>query len=145
MEWSSFISGVIGAFFGGGAGGIFLKIYLDHKLKIERSEISEERLKLQKQREASTAVAEILSSWVRPNYHEGRTTNEQRWEIQSTYWKNILLLDKRLINQLFPLLAHTEKAITTNEMIVQARTILLDLKEPDIKADDLNNWNPVKS
>lgn len=145
MEWSSFISGVIGAFFGGGAGGVFLKIYLDHKLKIERSEISEKRLQFQKQREASTAVAEILSSWVRPNYHQGLMTNEQRWEIQTTYWKNILLLDKRLINQLFPLLAHDKGAITTNEMIVQARKTLLDLEEPDIKADDLNNWSPVKS
>lgn len=83
-------------FFGGGAGGVFLKIYLDHKLKIERSEISEKRLQFQKQREASTAVAEILSSWVRPNYHQGLMTNVQRWEIQTTYWKNILLLDNTL-------------------------------------------------
>lgn len=145
MEWSNFISGVLGAFFGGGAGGILLKLYLDHKLQLERSEIAEERLKLQKQREASTAVAEILSTWVKSKYHEASTTNEQRWEIQSTYWKNILLLDKRLIDQLFPLLAHNDGAITTNEMIVRARQILLGLKEPDIKAADLNNWLPVKS
>ncbi len=143
MEWSSFTSGVIGAFLGSGAGGILLKIYLDHKLQIKRSEISEKRLELQKQREASAAIAEILSSWIKANYYEGPITNEQRWEIQTTYWKNILLLDKRLIDQLFPLLAHNEKAITTNEMIVQARKILLNLEEPDIKAEDLNNWLAV--
>lgn len=145
MEWSNFISGIIGAFFGGSAGGILLKAYLDHKLQLERSEIAEERLKLQKQRDASTAVADILSTWVKSNYHEASTSNEQRWEIQSTYWKNILLLDKRLIDQLFPLLAHKDGAITTNEMIVRARQILLGLEEPDIKAADLNNWIPVKS
>lgn len=144
MEWSNFISGVIGVFFGGGAGGILLKIYLDHKFQLERSEIAEERLKLQKQREASIAVAEILSMWVKPNYHGAGLSNEQRWEIQSTYWKNILLLDKRLIDQIFPLLAGEKGAITTNEMIVRARQILLNLDEPDIKADDLNNWLPVK-
>ncbi|WP_173497373.1 hypothetical protein [Shewanella sp. ISTPL2] len=144
MDWSSFISGVIGAFFGGGAGGIFLKMYLDHKLQIERSEIAEERLKLQKQREASIAIAEILGVWVKPKYFGETTSNEQRWEIQSTYWKNILLLDKRLIDQLFPLLAHKDGAISTNEMIARARQILLNLEEPDIKASDLNNWLPVK-
>jgi hypothetical protein len=144
MEWSSFISGVIGAFFGGGAGGMLLKIYIDHKLQIERSEIAEERLKLQKQREASAAVAEILSTWVKSSYHGASTNNEQKWEIQSTYWKNIMLLDKRLIDQLFPLLAHKNGAITTNEMIVRARQILLGLEEPDIKAADLNNWPPMK-
>lgn len=144
MEWSSFISGVIGAFFGGGAGGILLKLYLDHKLQIERSEIAEERLKLQKQREASGAVAEILSAWVKNNYYETIPKNEQRWIIQSTYWKNILLLDKRLIDELFPLLAHKPGSISTNEMIVRTRQILLNLGDPDIKADELNNWPPIK-
>jgi hypothetical protein len=144
MEWSSFISGVIGAFFGGGAGGILLKLYLDHKLQIERSEIAEERLNLQKQREASGAVADILSAWIKGNYHETIQKNEQRWIIQSTYWKNILLLDKRLIDELFPLLADKPGSISTNEMIVRTRQILLDLGEPDIKADELNNWPPTK-
>ncbi|MCK9466582.1 MAG: hypothetical protein M0Q29_11990 [Thiopseudomonas sp.] len=144
MEWSNFISGLIGAFFGGGAGGMLLKLYIDHKLQLERSKIAEERLKLQRQREASSAVAEILSTWVKSNYHDGSISNEQKWEIQSTYWKNILFLDKRLIDQLFPLLAHKDGAVTTNEMIVLARQILLDLEEPDIKAADLNNWLPVR-
>ena len=143
MEWSNFISAVIGAFFGGGAGGILLKIYLDHKLTIEREVLAEERLHRQKQREASVAVSEILAEWVRSTYAGGPMTNEQRWQMQATYWKNILLLDKRLIDQLFPLLAHAKNSVGTNEMIVQARKILLDLDEPDIKATDLNNWLPT--
>ncbi|MBN8411126.1 hypothetical protein [Halomonas litopenaei] len=145
MVWSSFISGVAGGFFGSGAVWLLLKIYLAHRLELARSKIAEERLKLQKQREASTAVAEILSTWIKSNYQEGTTNDEQRWEIQTTYWKNILLLDKRLIDQLFPLLALRDGAITTNEMVVRARQILLGLEEPDIKADALNNWPPVKS
>ena len=78
MEWSNFISVVVGAFFGGGAGGILLKIYLDHKLTIERSELAETRLFLQKQREASGAVAEILGQWVRSTYIGQPITNEQK-------------------------------------------------------------------
>lgn len=143
MEWSNFISGVIGAFFGGGAGGILLKVYLDHRLTIERSELAEKRLQLQKQRDASVAVAEILGEWVRSTYLGQSITNEQRWQMQTTYWKNILLLDKRLIDQLFPLLAHAQGSVGTNEMIVQTRRILLGLGEPDIKATDLNNWPPT--
>jgi hypothetical protein len=143
MEWSNFVSGLIGAFFGGGAGGILLKIYLDHKLAVERSELTEKRLFLQKQREASAAVAEILSQWVRSTYIGEPITNEQRWEMQTVYWKNILLLNKKLIDQLFPLLAHKEDAVTTNEMIVRARQILLDLDTPDIKSSDLNTWLPT--
>jgi hypothetical protein len=143
MEWSSFISGVIGAFFGGGAGGILLKIYLDHRLTIERSELAEKRLQLQKQQDASVAVVEILGEWVRSTYLGEPITNEQKWQMQTTYWKNILLLDKSLIDQLFPLLAQAPDSVGTNEMIVQARRILLGLNEPDIKATDLNNWLPT--
>lgn len=144
MEWSNFVSGVVGAFFGGGAGGILLKIYLDHRLTIERSELTEKRLFLQKQREASGAVAEILGRWVHSTYLGQPITNEQKWEMQTVYWKNILLLDKKLIDELFPLLAHKDGSISTNEMIVRARQILLGLDEPDIKAADLNNWLPTK-
>ena len=144
MEWSNFISAVIGAFFGSGAGGILLKIYLDHKLTIERAVLGEERLHRQKQREASVAVAEILAEWVRSTYAGGEMTNEQRWQMQATYWKNILLLDKRLIDQLFPLLANAKNSIGTNEMVVQTRKVLLELDEPDIKATDLNNWFPAR-
>ena len=144
MEWSNFISGIIGASFGSGAVGILLKSYLDHRLTIERSELTKKRLSLQKQREASGAVAEILSQWVYSTYLGQSITDEQKWKIQTVYWKNILLLDKKLIDDLFPLLARKEGSISTNEMIVRARQILLGLNEPDIKATDLNNWLPAK-
>ncbi len=144
MDYSNVVSAIIGAFFGSGAGGILLKIYLDHRLTIERDEFAEKRLFLQKQREASSAVVEILGEWVRSNYAGTPLTNERRWQLQTVYWKNILLLDKRLIDLLFPLLANAPGTITTNEMIVQTRKVLLGLPEPDIKAADLNNWLPVR-
>src|ERR1035437_144107 len=145
MEWSNLISALIGAFSGVGVGGLLLKIYLDHKLTIEREVLQEDRLHRQKQREASVAVVEILAEWVRPGYEGGPMTNQQLWQMQTTYWKNILLLDKRLIDQLFPLLAHAKNSVGTNEMIVQTRKVLLELDEPDIKATDLNNWFRIGS
>jgi len=143
VDWSNFISALIGALSGGSFAGILVKMYLDHKLKIERQELAEERLHRQNQREASVAVAEILGEWVRSTYSGGSMTNEQRWHLQVTYWKNILLLDKQLIDLLFPLLANARGSIGSNEMIVQARKVLLGLDKPDIKGTDLNNWLPV--
>ena len=72
-------------------------------------------------------------------------TNEERWKLQTTYWRNILLLDKELIALLFPTLANARGAAGTNELIVQVRKTLLDLNEPDLKAEDLNNWLPSKA
>ena len=145
MEWSSLISALMGAFSGVGVGGLLLKIYLDHKLTIEREVLQEDRLHRQKQREASVAVAEILAEWVRPVYEGGPMTNQRLCQMQTTYWKNILLLDKRLIDLLFPLLANAKNSVGTNEMIVQTRKVLLELDEPDIRATDLNNWLPIGS
>lgn len=96
----------------------------------------------ERQRENNRAVAEILAEWVRPTYL-GHFSNEDRWRIQTTYWRNILGLDKGLIDSLFPLLANAPGHIGTNEMIVRVRQCLLDLKDPDIKWSDLNNWPPV--
>ena len=70
--------------------------------------------------------------------------NEDRWRLQTIYWKNILGLDKRLIDLLFSRLANDPYAVGTNEMIVQARKILLGLDKPDILAKELNNWLPIK-
>ena len=144
MEWSNSISYVVSAFFGGGAVGFLLKTYLDHRLTIRRSRLTEKRNFLQKRREASGAVAEILGQWVHSTYLGQQITNEQRWKLQTVYWKNILLLDKKLIDELFPLLACNGDSISTNDMIVRVRQVLLGLDKPDIKAADLNNWLPEK-
>jgi len=58
------------------------------------------------------------------------------------YWKNILGLDRALIEVLFPRLANAPNAVSTNEVIVQARRILLGLDKADIPAASLNNWLP---
>lgn len=97
-----------------------------------------------KKREASIAVADLLSEWVKTNYTNERN-NIQRWHLQSLYWKTILRLDKRLLDVLLPRLANNENALDTNEIIIKCRQILLGLKEPDLKVTDLNNWKPLNN
>jgi hypothetical protein len=142
MDFTAFISGLLGASFGSTLVGILLKIWLDHRLTIERTIAQEERQKIQKRREASTAVADILAEWVRSSYI-GELTDIDRWRLQTTYWKNILWLDKELLDILFPALAHKSGSASTNELVIQARRVLLGLSKPDITADQLNNWLPL--
>ncbi len=142
MDWMPFISGFLGAGFGTTFVGYILKILLEHRLDIERKNLFEKRQFEQKRREASKAIVDILAEWIRPQY-SGGSTNQDRWQLQKTYWENILLLDKDLFDLLSSRLAYTPDSVDTNELIVQARKILLDLKEPDISAKQLNIWNPI--
>jgi hypothetical protein len=123
--------------------GILVGTWVNHRLTGSREAEARASALREKKREESRAVAEILAEWIRPSY-TGNYSNEDRWKMQATYWKNILGLDRRLIALLFPLLAHTKGSPGTNEMIVQTRQVLLSLDEPDIKASDLNNWLPVE-
>jgi hypothetical protein len=141
MDWTAFVSGLVGAGFGSTLVGVLLGIWLEHRLKIERDELAEKRHLRRKQREASAAIAEILTEWTRSAYIE-ESSNENRWRLQTTYWKNILWLDKDLLDLLLPTLANAPGAVTTHELIVQARKVLLGLSEPDIKASQLNTWAP---
>ena len=139
MDWIAFASGFGGAALGTGILGVLLQTWLEHRLTTVRDIEAREIARKDKQREESRAVAEILSEWVRSTY-TGKFENEDRWRMQSTYWKNILGLDPKLIALLFPRLANAPGAVGTNELIVQARKILLGLDSPDIKMEDLNNW-----
>jgi hypothetical protein len=141
MNWTAFFSGMSGAAISTGIFGIILGAWLNHRLTRGREAEARANALGEKRREESRAIAEILAEWVRPIYM-GTHTNEDRWKMQATYWRNILGLDKRLIELLFPLLAHSTTSPGTNEMIVQARKVLLDLKQPDIAATELNNWLP---
>ncbi len=105
------------------------------------TKFAEERQKQVRRREASTAVADILSEWVRSSYMGD--TNENRWRLQSIYWKNILLLDKELLDMLTNRLANANNAPDVSEIIVLARQILLELPMPDKKAEELNYWAPL--
>lgn len=136
MDWSSFLSGVFGA----GIAGALLKMYLDHRLNIERERRKEVLLARQKQRDASAAVVDILSEWVRTTYTGEEFDGPAKWRLQTAYWRNILLLDKELLDILLPKLAGAPGAVTTNEIIVQARRVLLGQEAPDISAKDLNLW-----
>ena len=56
-----------------------------------------------------------------------------------------MLLDKELLDMLIPKLANVPDAPAAEDIIVQARKILLNLPEPDISADQLNHWWPEKT
>lgn len=105
------------------------------------AKLAEERLKQNKRREASAAVADILSEWIRSSYMGN--SNENRWLLQSSYWRNILLLDKDLLVMLIERLANKRDAPDYRDIIVQARKILLELPNQDINANELNNWPPI--
>jgi len=146
MDWATFFTGAVGALFGTAIGssvaGLLLKSWLDHRFTIERTRQQEERQFALKRREASIAVTEILGEWVRSNY-TGEPTNDDLWKLQTTYWRNIMLLDRELLLILLPALGHQPGAVSANEIIVQARRVLLGLSEPDITANGLNNWPPA--
>ena len=133
MDWINFIFGL--------GVGVLLKTWLDHRLSIKRAKLAEERELQHKRREASTAIVDILVEWTRSTYM-GKFSNKDRWQMQTTYWKNILWLDKELLDLLLPALAHEPGASGSHELIVQARKVLLGLSEPDISAAQLNTWLP---
>lgn len=142
MDWPTAFSSVF-AGVGGGVFGSLLTIWVQHRLSIDRDKLAEERMAMQKRREACSAVADILGEWVKPNYM-GSETNVNRWHIQTTYWRNILSLDKDLVKLLLPRLANSPESAGVNEIIVEARRIVLNLKERDMQPSDLNNWPPEK-
>ena len=136
VDWSSFLSALLGA----GLSSGFLKLYIDHRLQIEREKRKESLEHRQKIRDASAAVVDILAEWTRTTYTGEEFTDEAKWRLQTVYWRNILWLDKELLELIRSRLANRPDAVDTNEIIVQARRILLELKEPDITVNDLNVW-----
>jgi hypothetical protein len=141
MDWTAFLSALGGSAVGTGILGVFLKSWLDYKLTVARDAEARASDLREKRREESRAVAEILSEWIRSKY-TGEFTNMDRWKLQTVYWRNILGLDHALIEVLFPRLANSPKAVSTNEVIIQARRILLGLDKPDVPAGGLNVWPP---
>ena len=133
MDGSAIISGILSGLISSALFGAIVGAWLDHRLA-ERA----------KQLEASASVVDILAEWIRSAY-TGTPRNEYLWSLQTTYWKNILLLDKELLDLLIPKLANAPNAPNAEEIIVQARKILLNLSEPDISADKLNRWLPEET
>ena len=136
VDWSIFCSVILSV----ALNGSFLTLYLDHRLQIERDKRNESLEHRQKIRDASAAVVNILAEWTRTTYMGEAFDGAAKWRLQTAYWRNILLLDKELLDLLRERLANHHAAVDTNEIIVQARRILLELKEPDISAKDLNVW-----
>ena len=142
MDWTSFLSGLFGASLGSTLVGIIVSLFLENRLIIKRDTLFEKRRLEKKRREASKAIVDILAEWIRPKY-EGGSLNKDRWQLQKTYWENILLLDKNLFDLLSSRLANDHNAVDTNELLVQARKVLLDLDKPDISSDKLVTWKPL--
>ena len=142
MSFYSTFSQVIAGFGIGALVSSLFTMWIQYHLDIRRDKFLEERIRLQKSREACAAVAEILGEWVKPAYMV-IDQNDARWQIQTTYWRNILSLDKRLVKLLIPLLAHGPEAVSVNAIIVEARKVVLGLEETDLKPDELNTWLPM--
>ena len=140
-ESASFWSAFIGAGFASTLVGLLLGVWLTHRLNTDREKAAEKRLLERKRREASEAVVDILGAWIRSSYVGA--TNEDRWHLQTTYWRGILTLDEALLDVLLPRLANEADAVGTNEIIVRTRAVLLSLSEPDLSPDALNNWPPI--
>jgi hypothetical protein len=141
MDWNVFVSSFLGGSAALGLAGILAKSWVEHRFSIDRSRLQEERQLAQKRREMSAATAEILGEWVKSTY-TGEFTDQDRWRLQTTYWKHVLWLDKELLALLIPAIARQHGAASTNELVVQTRKVVLGLSEPDIIADQLNNWPP---
>ncbi|MGD0653237.1 MAG: hypothetical protein ABSA16_02735 [Thermoguttaceae bacterium] len=141
MNWAVFWSAFLGSGLGIVVVGYLARTLLEHWLNIDRSKQEEQRQLLQKRRKSNTVVVDILSEWLRSAYIKP-FTNEDRWRLQTTYWKNILWLDKELLDILLPRLANAKNALPTKEVIVQARKLLHGLSKADIKSEQLNSWDP---
>lgn len=141
MDWGAFLSGLVGAGFGSTVVGVLLKTWLDHRLALERTVLTDRLQREQKVRDASIAVADILGEWVYSAY-DPPMTDEKRWRLQKAYWRGILGLDRSLLAVLLPRLANDPSAVSTNEIILEARAALLGLEKPDLDAEELNNWLP---
>jgi len=103
--------------------------------------LREARSRQAKRREASTAVVDVLGKWVR-SYYVGGPTNRDLWQLQVTYWRNILLMDKKLVKLLAPCLANAQGAPIPNELIAEARRILLGRRKRDLDpSKDLVTWD----
>lgn len=128
-----FLQNVISAFIGAGIVTAIFSYWFEER---RRKEIKKE--------EAVEAITEFLAEWVKSSYVSNADENEARWKLQSMYWKTILRLDKKILDVLIPRLANKEGAVPTNEIIIEVRKALLNLKESDLKVSDLNNWLPKK-
>lgn len=135
MEWVPVVSISVGAIASLTSLGV---AYLTHKLVQRRDLEARAVAKREKEREQNRAIVDVLSLWTRSHYVEA--TNEDRWRLQSEYWRLVLGLDIRLLNLLLPRLANASDALQINEILVHARALTMELDQPDLKAEQLNTW-----
>ena len=140
MYWKDVLMGLLG----GGLVATLFQVYLNHRFSQRRERAAENREQERRIREASAAVANLIGTWVRPSYFrkDGHATNEDRWEIQTAYWEAIMWLDEDLLRKVIQLLAR-QNGQTTNQVIVEARRVLLGNAKTTLSANELNNWLPL--
>ena len=98
MDMTTFFSALAGSAISTGILGILIGAWIDHRFTLVREAETRAAAAREKRREESRAVAEILAEWIRSAYM-GQPSNEDLWRMQTTYWKNILGLDRELIRE----------------------------------------------
>jgi hypothetical protein len=112
-------------------------VYLTNKYTKDR----EKEEKNRKRREANALVTDILSAWVHSTFDPNASDedyNKYLYEMQTTYWKSILWVDKELLIKLNECISGKPM---TNEMIAQTRKYVQGLEEPDVTAENIVNWS----
>ena len=138
MEWSDVGIGLLSGVVGGALVG-----FVNSLLTTHREKLSEKREKRRRIREASEAVIDLLTEWLKPRYvrEDGKPTNEDLWRIQRECWRTLIWLDEKLVNLVVKRLANRPDALEIGQLVVEARKILLDLDETVLTA--VNHWPPV--
>ena len=139
MDWADVGIGLVS----GVVGGALVSI-VNNRLAIRREELAEARETRRRIHEASAAVADLLSAWIKPRYtrEDGKATNEDRWMMQRECWKTLMWLDENLVRLVVKRLANRPDALPAGQVIVEARKILLDLD--DTALTDVNYWPPLE-
>jgi hypothetical protein len=139
MNWNDVGIGLIS----GAVGGILVSL-VDSYLATRREKRAESREQGRKVREASAAVVDLLSEWVRPTYvrDDGKATNEDLWTMQRECWRTLIWLDERLVKLLVSRLANSPDAVDTGQIVIQARKILLGLHKTELAS--VNHWPPKR-
>jgi hypothetical protein len=115
--------------------------YLGHKYTKDRDKEERER----KRREANAAVVDILAAWVHYSWVPNANIAEKNrliHELQTTYWKSALWIDRDLLIELNSRLNGVEGAPGVNDLIVKTRKHVQGV-EPDITRNDIVGWRDI--
>jgi hypothetical protein len=106
-----------------------------------------------KKREANAMVADILAAWVHLTFVPAtgiKKRNQLIYEMQTTYWKSMVWIDKDLLKLLNDHLTAKEGSMSTHELLVQTRQYVQGKKKffifptkPDMTSKDIVDWSDL--